>query len=101
MSGRILITMAFSAVLAMVAAVWTYRSGAGAVAAVLVYSFGGSVLTVLIAAIQLALEPVLVGSGGGSARAGSVPDAGAAPDLPRMPVPQGASEPIASAPEHA
>ena len=60
MQLRILFNLSVSAILAFMLALWAYRSGAGALAAVMIYGFGGSLLTVVIAAVQVVLEPVVV-----------------------------------------
>lgn len=60
MQVRILLTLALAAIGSFSLAVWAYQSGAGLLTAVMVYAFGGSVLTVLIAAVQVVLEPVML-----------------------------------------
>ena len=53
MSIRIITSLSLATVLALALAFWAYRSGAGAVMALLVYSLGGSTLTVLFAAVSV------------------------------------------------
>lgn len=53
MSLRIITSLSLAALLSFALAFWAYRSGAGAMIALLVYSLGGSTLTIIFAAISV------------------------------------------------